>query len=255
MRKKRREQKDPSEISRSYNGSYKDCSFPEYVAVLFEKVCRHFGGTFCVVTQIILQSQRRNALHSFILFVNFKPDCTASHSRKWYPYSSRNLLLCTQNLSCRWLVQRNQTEQNIDPKHQIIKALQLSYTSRKSLEDAWKEEEEESKVRGKVAHLLNQLSTRPWRSLGNLMYRSTFSCPWHWLEVKCQLHVLPSYSLGRESPDPWDRKMGGPDSMYGRMEKWKLLTYRDLNSNPSVGQPAANRYTDCATTALTEKIQ
>jgi hypothetical protein len=34
-------------------------------------------------------------------------------------------------------------------------------------------------VRGKVIPVLSELSTTPWRHMGEWMYRSTFSWPWH----------------------------------------------------------------------------
>jgi hypothetical protein len=46
----------------------------------------------------------------------------------------------------------------------------------------------------------------------------------------------------KDPPHPLDRRLGGPQSRSRR--------YGDSNSDPSVVQPVASRYTDCATVAL-----
>jgi hypothetical protein len=50
--------------------------------------------------------------------------------------------------------------------------------------------------------------------------------------------LLPRY--------PLNRRLGGPTAGLNDMGKWKLLTLPDLNSEPSVVQPAASRYIGCA---------
>jgi hypothetical protein len=70
--------------------------------------------------------------------------------------------------------------------------------------------------------------------------RSILSWPRHKLEVSGQLHAPAALSPGKEPPVPI-----GPQSRSGRRRE-KFLPYRDSNSNPSVVQPVASRYTDCA---------
>jgi hypothetical protein len=41
----------------------------------------------------------------------------------------------------------------------------------------WKDDDWQCKVKGKVVLVLNQLSTTPWKLMGERMYRSTFSWP------------------------------------------------------------------------------
>jgi hypothetical protein len=51
-----------------------------------------------------------------------------------------------------------------------------------------------------------------------------------------------------------DRRLGGPQSRSGRGgEETIFLRYRDSNSNPSVVQLIAGRYTDCTVGALTSQ--
>jgi hypothetical protein len=70
----------------------------------------------------------------------------------------------------------------------------------------------------KVAPVLNEWSTTPWRRMGEWMYRFTFSWPRHQLEVSGQLHV-PSKS----SHYPLDKRLDGPQSRSGRRGETKFL--------------------------------
>jgi hypothetical protein len=45
---------------------------------------------------------------------------------------------------------------------------------------------------------------------------------------------------------PWDRRLGGPQSRSGQRGEEKIRDYLDSNSDPSVVQPVASHYTDCA---------
>jgi hypothetical protein len=55
----------------------------------------------------------------------------------------------------------------------------------------------------------------------------------------------PIYSRGKSPRYPVDRRLGGPQSRSGRHGEVKILdTTGDSNSDPSVVQPVASRYTD-----------
>jgi hypothetical protein len=51
------------------------------------------------------------------------------------------------------------------------------------------------------------------------------------------------YPQGKSSRYPFNRRLGGPQSRSGRREE---SPYRDSNSDPSVVQPVASPYRDCA---------
>jgi hypothetical protein len=58
------------------------------------------------------------------------------------------------------------------------------------------------------------------------MYRATFSCPRHLLEVSGQLgqlHVPAALSPGKSPRYPLDKKLGGPQSRSGRCREVKIL--------------------------------
>jgi hypothetical protein len=61
-----------------------------------------------------------------------------------------------------------------------------------------------------------------------------------------QLHAPAALSPGKEPPYPLDRRLSGPQSRSGRLGEEKILHYRDSNSDPSVVQSVASRYTDYA---------
>jgi hypothetical protein len=65
------------------------------------------------------------------------------------------------------------------------------------------------------------------------------------MEVSGQFHAPCRFTPGTH------RRWGWVDSRAGleNTEKWKFLTYRDSNSDPSVVLPIASRYTYCATAA------
>jgi hypothetical protein len=74
---------------------------------------------------------------------------------------------------------------------------------------------------------------------------SKFSWPWHQLEVSGQLHAPANLRWGKSPWYPLDRKFGWPQSQFG----WRgenSWPYWDLNSKPSVIQPIASHYTNCA---------
>jgi hypothetical protein len=75
------------------------------------------------------------------------------------------------------------------------------------------------------------------------MYRSTFSWPRHELEVSGE------WAPGNEWIEGWVDTRSGLDDKWRRENSW---SYRDSNSDPSVVQPVASRYSDFATPALWE---
>jgi hypothetical protein len=54
----------------------------------------------------------------------------------------------------------------------------------------------------KVVPLLNQLSTTPWKCMGEWMYRSTYSWPRYWLEASGQLHTPAALPPEKNPPVP-----------------------------------------------------
>jgi hypothetical protein len=65
------------------------------------------------------------------------------------------------------------------------------------------------------------------------MYRSTFSCPWHWLEVSGQLHAPAALPPGKEPPGThW---IGGwlcPRTGLDEVEVRKILPLPGLELRP-----------------------
>jgi hypothetical protein len=68
------------------------------------------------------------------------------------------------------------------------------------------------------------------------MYRSTFPSPRYQLEVSGRLHISAALSPGKE-----------PLVLIGREVEWTPEPVWGSNSDPSVVQPVARRYTDYAT--------
>jgi hypothetical protein len=64
-------------------------------------------------------------------------------------------------------------------------------------------------------------------------------------EVSGPLHAPDALPGGKSPRYPLDRRLGGPQSRSGRRGE-NSCPYRDSNSDPSVVQPVASRYTDCA---------
>jgi hypothetical protein len=54
------------------------------------------------------------------------------------------------------------------------------------------------KSNGTVVRVLNQLSTTPWRLMGEWMYTPAFTRPRHLLKVSGQLHVRAAFTAGKE---------------------------------------------------------
>jgi hypothetical protein len=77
------------------------------------------------------------------------------------------------------------------------------------------------------------------------MYISTFSWLRHYLEVSGQLHAPAALPPGKKPRYPLDRRLSGPQSRSGRRGE-NSWTFRGSNSDFSVVQPVASRYTDYA---------
>jgi hypothetical protein len=65
--------------------------------------------------------------------------------------------------------------------------------------------------------------------------------------VNGQLHALGALPLGKEPPVPIGQGAGWtPEPVWTTLRRENSWPYWDSNSDPSVVQPVANRYTDCA---------
>jgi hypothetical protein len=88
------------------------------------------------------------------------------------------------------------------------------------------------------------------KAYGEWMYRSTFSWPRHWLEVSGQLHAQAALPPGKEPSVPIGEEVRWTSepvwTIWKRENSWP---YRDSNSDLSVVQPVASRYTDYAISA------
>jgi hypothetical protein len=77
------------------------------------------------------------------------------------------------------------------------------------------------------------------------MYRSTFSWPRHYLEVSGQLHATAALPPGKEPLVPIVYEVGWTSEPVWKIwRRENYCPYRDSNSDPSVVQPVASRYTD-----------
>jgi hypothetical protein len=77
------------------------------------------------------------------------------------------------------------------------------------------------------------------------MYRSMFSRPRQWLQVKGQLHVSATLSPGENLRFQFDRRLGEPQGRRG--EEKTLAT---IGTRTQILGSAASRYTDCARAML-----
>jgi hypothetical protein len=83
--------------------------------------------------------------------------------------------------------------------------------------------------------------------MGEWIYtcRTTFSWPWHLLEVSGQVHTPVTLPQGKGPWCPLDTRLGGPQSQ-SRQHGEHSWPYWDSNSNPSIIQPVASHYTNYA---------
>jgi hypothetical protein len=76
-----------------------------------------------------------------------------------------------------------------------------------------------------------------WRYMVEWMYRFTFSWPWHWLEVSCQLHAPAALPSGGGGPGTHWVGWVDPRAILDNAEKRKFLTLPGLEVQP-LGHPA-----------------
>jgi hypothetical protein len=86
--------------------------------------------------------------------------------------------------------------------------------------------------------------------MGEWIYRSTFSCPRHYLEMSGQLHAPARFTLGERAPGThwiggWVDARTGLDDL----ERRKFLTLPGLELRPISCPARSSRYTDYATPA------
>jgi hypothetical protein len=84
--------------------------------------------------------------------------------------------------------------------------------------------------KGKVAPVLNRLSTVPWRHVREWRYSSTilyFGAGWRWV---VSFTPWSLYSRGKSARYPLDRRLGGLQNRPGRLEK--SCPYRDSYLRP-----------------------
>jgi hypothetical protein len=96
-------------------------------------------------------------------------------------------------------------------------------------------------------------STKPWRRMGEWMYRSTFSLPRHKLGISGQFHAPAALLPGKEPPIPIGKEVGvNPRAGVDDVERENSWPYRDSNSEPSLIQPVVSRYTGSTKTPKSE---
>jgi hypothetical protein len=101
----------------------------------------------------------------------------------------------------------------------------------------------------KVVLVLKELSTMPWRRMGEWMYSSTFTWSQHYLEMSGQFHAPAALSPEKERPVPIGLEVGWtPEPVWTTWRRENAWPYRDSNSDPSFVQPVASRYTDYSLT-------
>jgi hypothetical protein len=72
------------------------------------------------------------------------------------------------------------------------------------------------------------------------------------MKVNGQLHALSALHPGKEPPVLTGKEAGwDTELVWTTWKRENSLPYRDSNFDPSVVQPVASRYTDCANPAIT----
>jgi hypothetical protein len=85
---------------------------------------------------------------------------------------------------------------------------------------------------------------------GQWLYRSMFSLFWVLFGSEWSGWRLGSFRLSERALLPLKRRLGGPQNWSRRFGEMKILDATStLNSDISVVQPVASRYTDCAASA------
>jgi hypothetical protein len=94
--------------------------------------------------------------------------------------------------------------------------------------------------------VLNELSTTPWRRVGEWMYRSTIFLTPALAGGEWSASNPGRFTPGEKTPDThWIGGWVDPRVGLDDLEKRKFWPYRESNSDRSVVQPVASRYTDC----------
>jgi hypothetical protein len=85
------------------------------------------------------------------------------------------------------------------------------------------------------------------KACGEWMYRSAFSWPRHYLEGSGQFHAPTALPQGKKPPVPIGYEVAWtPEAIRTTGRSENSYPHQDLNSDPSVVQPVASRYTDYA---------
>jgi hypothetical protein len=83
--------------------------------------------------------------------------------------------------------------------------------------------------------------------MGEWVNRSTFSWPRHHLEMSSQVYAPAALPPKKEPPVPIGWEVGwAPEPVWTTWRREDSWSYLDSNSNPSLVQRVASRFTDCA---------
>jgi hypothetical protein len=116
-----------------------------------------------------------------------------------------------------------------------------TYTHQTSMPSAGFEHTIPASERAKTVHALDCSATVTGSGCRD-PYFLDLGPSWRWV---VSFTPLPLYQRGQSPPYPLNRRLGGPQSGSGRCGE-NSCPHRDSNSDPSVVQSVANRYTDCA---------
>jgi hypothetical protein len=96
-------------------------------------------------------------------------------------------------------------------------------------------------AKNQVVPLLNELSTASWRRMGEGQYSSTIldlGSRWRWVVSFTPWRIYPR---GKSTRCPLDRRLGGPQCLYGRLEVENIsCPCRESNPDRPVRNPLPN---------------